>query len=88
MSLRQVVFSSPGVPCDRSADRDELHPPSSWCVSPLSWYPKSFIAGWLNPKDGRFIQENPMKMMVYFIENPTKIWMMTRGSPMTKRKPP
>ena len=40
-------------------------------------------AGWFNPKNGRFIQENPMKTMVSFIENPIYQWMMQGGSPMT-----
>ena len=30
---------------------------------------------------------NPNSWMVYFMENPFK-WMITRGTPMTKRKPP
>ena len=28
------------------------------------------------------------RWIVYFMENPVKIWIMTGGSPMTKRKPP
>ena len=30
----------------------------------------------------------PARWMVYFMENPDLNWMMTGGTPMTKRKPP
>ena len=30
----------------------------------------------------------PKKWMVYFMKNPSRKWMMTRGNPMTKRKAP